>query len=287
MTSTNKLAVSIAMIISFLSVSIYAQSAGPKLNHFAADGISFDYPAGYSVMEESTPEARQFVIKRKGSSVQLTIVVTKRLILRNELPEATKNFIESLLQKVAVMLEAGKNSPERSSFTTQIGTKQAEGIRLRSIRGKTKTGEAIWVRFSLRLIGLAFVRSDADESHGSQLLQTVSSNLKVEAPVVSAMAAGDAPPENEKIEVLNGRALELPKPAYPALARAARASGTVRVKVLIDEQGKVSAARAIDGHPLLQPVSVAAARQARFTPTLLEGEPIKVTGVIQYNFFPN
>jgi protein TonB len=93
-------------------------------------------------------------------------------------------------------------------------------------------------------------------------------------------------PENEKIEggVLNGKALALPQPAYPPLARAAHISGTVSVQVLIDEQGNVVSAHAVDGHPLLQSVCVAAARQARFSPTFLEGEPVKVTGVIQYNF---
>lgn len=286
MTSTNKLALCIGMVISFLSVSIFAQSAGPELNHFAADVISFDYPAGYSVTEASTPEAHHFLIKRKGSSVQLTIVVTQRLVLRKELPAAIENFTEPLLKKVAVTLGPGKDSPERTSFQTQIGTRQAEGIRLRSTRSGTKTGEVIWVRWSLRLIGLAFVRSDADESVGSELWQTVSSSLRVEAPIIAAMAVGAKPAENEKIEggVLNGKALALPQPAYPALARAAHVSGTVTVQVLIDEQGNVSAAHAVDGHPLLQSVCVAAARQARFSPTLFDGEPVKVTGVIRYNF---
>ena len=84
--------------------------------------------------------------------------------------------------------------------------------------------------------------------------------------------------------VLNGKAISLPKPAYPAIARAARASGTVVVQVLIDENGNVVSASAVSGHPLLQAVAVGAARQARFSPTKLSGQPVKVTGVIQYNF---
>ncbi|HJP91446.1 MAG TPA: TonB family protein [Pyrinomonadaceae bacterium] len=84
--------------------------------------------------------------------------------------------------------------------------------------------------------------------------------------------------------VLNGKAISLPKPAYPPIARAAHASGTVVVQVLIDENGTVVSAHAISGHPLLQAVAVAAARQARFSPTKLSGQPVKVTGMIQYNF---
>jgi protein TonB len=84
--------------------------------------------------------------------------------------------------------------------------------------------------------------------------------------------------------VLNGKAINLPKPAYPAIARQAHASGTVVVQVTIDENGNVISARAVSGHPLLQAVSVGAARGARFSPTKLSGQPVKVTGVITYNF---
>ena len=84
--------------------------------------------------------------------------------------------------------------------------------------------------------------------------------------------------------VLNGKAISLPKPVYPPIARVAHASGTVVVQVTIDESGNVIAARAVSGHPLLQQSATQAARQARFSPTMLAGAPVKVTGVITYNF---
>ena len=84
--------------------------------------------------------------------------------------------------------------------------------------------------------------------------------------------------------VLNGKAISLPKPAYPPIAKAAHASGTVTVQVTIDENGNVISAHAVSGHPLLQAVAVAAAKGARFSPTKLSGQPVKVTGVITYNF---
>ena len=84
--------------------------------------------------------------------------------------------------------------------------------------------------------------------------------------------------------VLNGKAISKPTPAYPPIARAARASGTVTVQILVDEGGRVISANAVSGHPLLQQAAVAAARQARFSPTLLSGQPVKVSGVITYNF---
>lgn len=84
--------------------------------------------------------------------------------------------------------------------------------------------------------------------------------------------------------VLNSKATSLPDPAYPEVAKTARATGTVTVQVVIDEKGKVISARAVSGHPLLRQAAVDAARQARFSPTKLSGTPVKVSGVITYNF---
>jgi TonB family protein len=81
-----------------------------------------------------------------------------------------------------------------------------------------------------------------------------------------------------------GRALELVKPVYPPIAAAAHASGEVRVQVIIDTDGTVIAAASISGHPLLQAASVTAARNTRFAPSKYNGEPVKVTGVLVYNF---
>ncbi|MBS1794792.1 MAG: TonB family protein [Acidobacteria bacterium] len=84
--------------------------------------------------------------------------------------------------------------------------------------------------------------------------------------------------------VLNGKATNLVKPPYPAAAKAVRAEGTVNVQVTIDEEGNVVSATAVSGHPLLRANAVQAARQSKFSPTTLEGKPVKVTGVIVYNF---
>lgn len=84
--------------------------------------------------------------------------------------------------------------------------------------------------------------------------------------------------------VLNGKAISKPVPPYPAIAKAARASGTVTVQITVDETGKVVSAKAVSGHPLLLQAAQQAAYQARFSPTMLSGQAVKVSGVITYNF---
>ncbi|MEO7539980.1 MAG: energy transducer TonB [Pyrinomonadaceae bacterium] len=92
------------------------------------------------------------------------------------------------------------------------------------------------------------------------------------------------PPAPRSMGVINGMATSLPKPNYPAAAKAINLQGKVDVQVLIDETGRVVSAKAINGNALLQSAAVSAARNARFTPTLLSRVPVKVTGVIVYNF---
>jgi TonB family protein len=84
--------------------------------------------------------------------------------------------------------------------------------------------------------------------------------------------------------VMNGKAVSLPKPPYPEAARSQGVSGTVTVQVQIDETGAVIDACAISGSNLLWQVTEQAAYGARFSPTKLSGQPVRVTGVITYNF---
>ena len=85
-------------------------------------------------------------------------------------------------------------------------------------------------------------------------------------------------------KVINNQAISLPKPIYPPIARQAKVQGIVNVQVLIDENGKVISAKAVSGSPLLIPEAQKAAFQARFSPAFIGEQPVKVSGVISYNF---
>lgn len=98
---------------------------------------------------------------------------------------------------------------------------------------------------------------------------------KAYLPGTTAPVAGD---------VSDARALSRPQPPYPPIAKAARVSGPVEVEVVVNESGEVIWAEAVSGHPLLMQAAVAAARQWRFEPAKLRGQPVKVTGLITFTF---
>jgi TonB family protein len=87
---------------------------------------------------------------------------------------------------------------------------------------------------------------------------------------------------------LNSRAWCIADAVYPFSIIPMKASGKVEVQVLIDENGKVISAKAISGHHLLRKSAVEAAYKSKFSPTLLGGEIVKITGVLVYNYnLPN
>ena len=111
---------------------------------------------------------------------------------------------------------------------------------------------------------------------------SVSPTPKPPAPPVSPTT----PPANRPVNagVLNGQAINLPTPAYPAPAKAVHANGKVVVQITLDEGGNVMSAKALSGNPLLRQSAESAARQARFNPIRVSGQAVSATGVLIYNF---
>jgi TonB family protein len=85
-------------------------------------------------------------------------------------------------------------------------------------------------------------------------------------------------------ELLKGIVIKRVMPSYPPEAKAALVSGDVGVRITISEKGKVIEAEAVSGPELLREAALKAARQWRFEPLLLRGTPVKVRGVLTFNF---
>lgn len=108
------------------------------------------------------------------------------------------------------------------------------------------------------------------------------------SPTVTATPPASPTQTPVNMGILNDRAVNLQKPSYPQIAREMRASGPVRVQVVVDEKGNVNSAKAVSGHPLLRSTAENAAKNSKFTPAKVSGRNVKATGVLVYNFIrPN
>jgi|SRR5215468_7360034 len=126
-------------------------------------------------------------------------------------------------------------------------------------------------------------RRKANNSN-SKTSSTENSNASALEQAPPPMPAKKPTPPPISAGIVNEKAIKLVQPPYPPIAKSAHVSGRVTVQVFIDENGDVFFAAALSGDPLLQAAAITAARQSKFTPTTLAGKPVKVTGVVVYNF---
>jgi TonB family protein len=261
-----------------------AGQSNAAVERFSKDGLSFEYPKGWALTDNSNAQLQHLILRRPDSSA-LIMVVAQREPLQNvgqlyaSRNTVTKPYVENIARQLGAKVP---DAPDTDCL--QVGESFAPGYRLAGRIGEEpSTGEVYVVIKGQRLVHLVYIRRDKDDATGAPAWKTLVETLKADPP-------SNPSPEAAKMEklvsggVLNGMARSKPQPDYPSAAKSARASGTVVVQITVDEEGKVIAAQAVSGHPLLKGAGEDAARRATFSPTRLCGKPVKVTGVITYNF---
>ncbi len=202
----------------------------------------------------------------------------------NSAPAATGAAAVSPAPNAAVNSSANMSAASTSSLASSVPVKSPAAANAASAKELNKAAP----------VALASLSADKSAAAGNPSAVPFASNgmssSNSSGPVVKA--DGDAP---EQIRprgplkpisggILNGKALKLPAPNYPEIAIRARTTGKVEVEVVIDLSGKVISAKASSGPSILRDAAERAALQAKFSPTLLTGQPVKVSGVITYSF---
>jgi TonB family protein len=275
-------------IVAFAMLSVVianAQTGGSATKHFEKDGLAFDYPDGWELTDSTSQGVRTVTLAWKGSVAQIVVNVQGGLTPNCDFLSERKKIAAAVTEKVANRIGA---EPARRALpvTAQTGGSDVEGTQLQGlVNGEPVTGAVYSTRLNQHYVSLIYIAAANDEP-AKTAWNAVRKTFTVAPSVLSVMATTADGSSATAISsgVLNGRALALPRPDYPNIARSAHAAGTVTVQVTIDEAGNVIAAHAVSGHPLLQAACVAAAREAKFSPTKLCGEPVRVAGIITYNF---
>ncbi len=252
------------------------------VEHYSKDGLAFDYPSGWTLGDTGDAQQQRVVLTRPNASNIIMVFAQREPIkTAGQLAGARANVTMPYVTNIAHKLGLNR-APEPSDQCLSVGGRNAVGFQMTGmLEGEPTTAEVYTVVLGQRLLHLVYLRADKDEAAGAAAWKSVLNTLRVEGPT-EALPEG----ENEIVAggVLNSKVIKKPQPRYPSAALNMRAQGTVTVQVVVDEKGDVISAAAVSGHQLLQPAGVEAARKAKFQPTTLCGRPVKVSGVITYNF---
>lgn len=273
-------------------VALAALAGGPAatraqgdVQHFSKEGLSFDYPVAWTLTDSSSAELQRLTLRREGLSNIIMVFAQREPVETAEQLAASREsvtlpYVEGLARKLGL---SRAPKPEESRCV-KVGERFAVGFLMAGrVEKEPTTAEVYTIAMGQRLLHLVHIRSDRDAAQGVAVWETLIGSLQVAPPATPS-------PEAERIDkvilggVLNGKARKKPEPDYPPIAKAARATGKVNVRIVVDEKGDVIFARAVSGHPLLHQESLAAARRAKFSPTTVCGQPVRVIGVITYNF---
>jgi len=278
--------ISPAILVFLFAGFALAQTPTTETNKFTKDGLEFNYPAGWTLTDKSTSAAQHLILSKPNTTALIMIVAYRDLISNTEqFPALVKSVTVPYVDSIAKNFVLPGQSVQRDNPCIEIAGAKVSGFRMRgSSQNEPSTGEVYAFSKARRFTNMMYIRADKDAAQASVAWELILKTLNI-----SNQQATDAAEIFTDMVVtggvLNGRAVSLPRPEYPPLARASHVSGTVVVEVLIDETGKIVSAKALTGHPLLRKTAVDAALRAKFSPTKICEQAVKVNGSIHYNFW--
>jgi len=172
-----------------------AQTPATDTKHFGKDGLSFDYPAGWQIADQSTAQIQIIQLLRGDGYAELRVRAPREW-LKSPAKEAeakkliqdkyVDNFVESLLQNGL--------RPNRTSVTTEIGGGPAEGLRVRAVLGREPGGMDSYYRvISDRFINLSQIGSERDMTKSGPAWDQLRNTIKIEPPPTARPASSPSP----------------------------------------------------------------------------------------------
>ncbi len=241
--------------------SLFAKDLGMNAGNLEISALI----APVAIVEDQPPPPPEIQPKKDRPSAPNADVRTKIVQDINETPNETPDKVSTQKSNVP---------PRNPNNLTVLGRDNINAVNAANFDHKGAINP--------NNTGIGITGGDPDSDNNS-----TTAAVKIPPPPPPFVKKEDVKPGKEQkvsLGVINGKAVNLVTPPYPAAARVIRAAGAVNVQVTIDEKGSVIAANAVSGHPLLRQAAENAARASKFHPTLLSNQPVQVSGVIVYKF---
>ena len=189
MTRISKLTLAATVFVCFL----VATAQTPK--NFSKDNLSFDYPEGWTLSDDSNTDAQQFTLSKENSDVQIRLFIHKGRVTQEKLPDAKKAFIDPYIAATEKQFVQMGAKPEQVPDTSEIGGVKAEGVSINaSLGGETGAAKIYWAVVGQRVAVLTLFGPDKQMKQLSPAWDLVRTSFKIVDPKATPAASPKSSP---------------------------------------------------------------------------------------------
>ncbi len=164
----------------FLAVLILFQTTSTGQT-FNANGVSFNYPDGWTIYDDSNSDAQQVTLARPKSDVQIRVFAHRGRITPEKFPDAKKAFIDPYIASTVKQFVAMGAKPQQSADSSEIAGIKAEGVKVTANLGAPGAAKIYWALVGQRVVILTIFGPDDEIKEFTPAWDMVRSSLKIEA----------------------------------------------------------------------------------------------------------
>jgi hypothetical protein len=162
-----------------LTVLILVQTASGGQT-FNANGVSFQYPDGWSVFDDTNSDAQQITLARPKNDTQIRVFVHKGRITPEKFADAKKAFIDPYIASTMKQFVSMGAKPEQSPDSSEIAGTKVEGVKISASLGEPGAAKIYWGLVGQRVVILTIFGPDRETKQFAPVWDLVRSSLKIE-----------------------------------------------------------------------------------------------------------
>ena len=172
------------VLLAVWSISALAQTPAADGKQLSKDGLSFNYPNGWTLVDESNADAQNFNIGRADSEAQVRVFVFRTPVPTPErLAEAKKVLVDPYVASTMRQFEQMGAKPQKSAATTEIAKVASEGVRIAaSLEGVPGAAEIYWGVVGNRLVVLTQLGPDRALKQASPAWDAIRNSIAIAEP---------------------------------------------------------------------------------------------------------
>lgn len=165
----------------------YLSAAGQAPQNFSKNNLSFDYPAGWTLQDDTNDDALQINLTKPNADVLIGIFVHKGRITPEKMVEAKKAFIDPYIAARAKQFVQMGAKPQQSPDSSEIGGTKADGVNISaSLGGETGAAKIYWALLGQQVVVLTLFGPDDQTKKLAPAWDLVRTSLKITDPKATA-----------------------------------------------------------------------------------------------------